>query len=56
MLKFVPDNLKTNNMHRHAGKKLPYLSRYFPDQYKSHQVCHKAILENIGTLNCLPHC
>ena len=30
-------------------KKLPYLLRYVPDQYKTQQMCDKAILENGGT-------
>ena len=35
MLKFVSDHLKTKNMCKHAIKKLPYLLRYVPDQYKT---------------------
>ena len=35
MLKFVPDLLKTKKMRKHAVKKLPYLLRYVPDQYKT---------------------
>ena len=31
MLKLVPDHLKT----KHALKKLPYLSKYVPDKYKT---------------------
>ena len=31
VLKFVPDNLKTNKMCKNAVKKLPYLLRYVPD-------------------------
>ena len=55
MLKFVPDHLKTKKkkkLCKHAVKKLPYLLRYFPDQYKTQQMCEKGILENGGTLNC----
>ena len=35
MLKFVLDNLKAKKMRKHTIKKLPYLIRYFPDQYKA---------------------
>ena len=35
MLKFFPDNLKTKKICKHAVKKLPYLIRYFPVQYKT---------------------
>ena len=34
-------------------KKLPYLIRYIPDQYKIQQKCDKAILENRRTLESL---
>ena len=37
-------------MCKHAGRILPYLLRYVPDQYKTQQICDKAILENGGTL------
>ena len=35
MLKFVPDHLKTKKMCKQAVKKLPFLIRYIPDQYKT---------------------
>ena len=41
MLKFVPNHLKT--------KQLTYLLRYVLDQYKTQQMCYKAVLENAGT-------
>ena len=37
MLKFVFDLLKTKKMCKHIVKKLPYLLRYVPDQYKTQQ-------------------
>ena len=37
-------------------KKLPYLLRYVPDQYKTQQMCDKAILENDGTSMSVPEC
>ena len=37
-------------------QKLPYLLRYVTDQYKTHQICDKAILENGGTLKSFPDC
>ena len=30
MLKFLPDNLKTKKMHKHAVKKLSFVIRYIP--------------------------
>ena len=41
-------------MCKHAVKKLLYLLRYVPDQYKTQQMCDKAILENGGTLESVP--
>ena len=35
MLKFVPDHLKTKKICKDAVKKLPYLLRYVPNQYKT---------------------
>ena len=43
-------------MCKHAVEKLPYLLRYNPDQYKSQQMCNKAILENCRTLKSIPEC
>ena len=43
-------------MFKHAVKKLPYLLRCVPDQYKTHQMCDKAIVENGGTLKSVPDC
>ena len=41
---FVPDDLKTKKMCKHAVKKLPDLLRYVPDEYKTQQIGDKAIL------------
>ena len=35
ILKFLPDHLKTKKMCKDAVKKLRYLLRYVPDQYKT---------------------
>ena len=35
MSKFVPDHLKTKKMCKHVVKKLLYLLRSVPDQYKT---------------------
>ena len=43
-------------MRKHAVEKLSYLLRYVPDQYKTQQMCDKAILENGGRLNSVPDC
>ena len=56
MLKCVPDHLKTKNMCKYTVKKLTYLLRYVPDQYKTQQMHDKAILENGGTINSIPNC
>ena len=47
---FTPDYLKIKNMCKHAGENLPFLIRYVPDQYKTQQMCNKAVLGNGGTL------
>ena len=44
MLRFVPDQLKTKKMCKHAVKKLPFVRRYLPDRYKTQEMCNKAIL------------
>ena len=48
--------LKLKKFSKHAVKKLPYLLRYVFDQYKTQQICDKAILENSGTLKSVPDC
>ena len=54
MLKFVPDHFKTKKMCKHAVKKLPFIISYVSDWYKTQQLCDKAVLENRGTLKCVP--
>ena len=39
MLAFVPDHLKPKTMCKHAVKKLPFLTRYVSDHYKTPQMC-----------------
>ena len=41
--KFVPDYLKIKKMRKHAVKKLPFVIRYVPDQYKTQQMYDKVI-------------
>ena len=41
-------------MCKHAVKKLPFVIRYVPDQYKTQDMSDKAILENGGTLESVP--
>ena len=41
-------------MCKHAVKKLPFVIRYVPDQYKTQKMCNKAILENGRTLESVP--
>ena len=42
-------------MCKYVIKKLPFLIRYVPDQYKTQQMWDKAVLENGGTLNSVLH-
>ena len=51
MLKLVLDYLKTKIMCKYAARKLPYLLKYVPGQYKTQEMCDKAIPENGGTLS-----
>ena len=44
MLKFVSGHFKAKKISKHAVEKIPYLSRYVSDQYKTQLICHKAIL------------
>ena len=46
MLKFVPHHFKTKQICKHKVKKIPFLIRDVPDQYKTQHMCDKAILEN----------
>ena len=41
-------------MCKYVIKKLPFLIRYVPDQYKTQQMCDQAILKNGGTLKSVP--
>ena len=43
-------------MCKQVVKKLLYLIRYVPDQYKTQQMCDIAISENGGTLKYVPDC
>ena len=43
-------------MCKHAVKKLPFIIRYIPDQYKTQQMCDKALLENSRTLDSVLDC
>ena len=43
-------------MYKDIVKELPFLIRYDPGQYKAQQMCDKAILENVGTLESVSDC
>ena len=43
MLRFVIDHLKTERMCNNAVKKLPFLIKYIPNQYKTKKICDKNI-------------
>ena len=53
MLKFVPYHLKIKNMYKHPAK-LTFLIKYI--QYKTQQICDKAILEIGEKLKSLSDC
>ena len=53
MLTFVPDHLKTKKTCKHSIKKLLFIINV-PDQYKTQEMCDKAILENDRTLKSVP--
>ena len=48
----VGTNMEKSEMLKceYAVKKLPFVIRYFPGQYKTQQMSDKAFLENCGTL------
>ena len=50
MLEFIYDHLKTKKVCKHAVKKMSFVTRYVPDQYKTQEMYDKAALENGGTL------
>ena len=50
LIKSVRDHLRTKKMWKHPVKKLHYLLRYVPRQYKTQQMCDKAIFKNGETL------
>ena len=56
MPKFVFDYPKSKKMCKHAAKKLPFLIRYVPNQYKAQQMCDKTILENGWRVKSVPGC
>ena len=50
MLRFITDHRKTKKMSINAVKKLLFVIRYVSDQYKTHEMCERNILENGGNL------
>ena len=55
MLRLVPDHLKTKKMGKHTVKKLSFVIRYDPGQYRTQQMYDKAVQENGGTLECVTY-
>ena len=49
-------NISKSEVIKNEVKKLPYLLRYVPDQYKTQRMCDKVVLESSGTLNFVPDC
>ena len=56
MLTFIPDHLNTKKMCKNAVKKLPFVIKYVPDQYKSKEMYHKFFIVNGGILGFIPNC
>ena len=48
ILRFTPYHIKLKKMCKHAAKKMRFVIRYVPDQYKTQEMCDKPILENGG--------
>ena len=49
-LKFISNHLYIQKMCKTGVKKLPFVIRYVPDQYKTQHMFDKAALENGGTV------
>ena len=47
MIRFVSVHLKTTRRCKHELKMLPFVVRIVPDQYKTQQMCDKAVAENV---------
>ena len=45
--KFVSDYIKTKKMSKNVVKKLPFVTRYFPNQYNTEDMCDWVILEMV---------
>ena len=56
MLRFVPDHLKTKKMCKHVIKKLPFVTRYVPNQFKGQQMHDIIFLENGVMLKFVLNC
>ena len=41
ILRFVLNHLKTKNMPRNPVSNFPFVIKYFPDQYKTQEICDK---------------
>ena len=46
MPRLAPNHTKTEKMCKNVVKKLPFITRYDPDQYKTQEICDKFILES----------
>ena len=45
--KFVSDYIKTKKMSKNVVKKLPFVTRYVPNQYNTEEMCDWVILEMV---------
>ena len=50
MLTFASGHRKTKKICKYVVKKLPFVTKYVPDQYKTKKMCHKVIIENLSKL------
>ena len=56
MFRLFSDHLKTKTMCKHRVQKLPLITKYVRDQYKTQQMYDKVTLENGGMLMFISDC
>ena len=53
-LKFVPENLQTQEMCKRVVEENPRLLKYVPDRFKTKEICDKAVKEDRDSLQYVP--
>ena len=54
MLKYVPDQYKTQGMCNEAVQRVPWMLKYVPDQYKTREMCNEAVQNDPWMLEHVP--